>query len=163
VELVGSVPPEQVIGLLLDHDALLLPSFYEGLPLTLLEAQACGCVPVASRLPGVTDAAVAADQTGFLVPVQSAQGYADALAQLAREPDTWARMSAAGHERAGREFSIARMAEDYRTLIEDALSGRYPLARSRSRGPALDMGLYWRECVPGWAKAVGRRLAGRST
>ena len=32
-----------------------LPSFYEGLPLVLVEALACGCRLVATDLPGVVD------------------------------------------------------------------------------------------------------------
>jgi glycosyltransferase involved in cell wall biosynthesis len=32
-----------------------LPSFYEGLPLVLVEALACGCRLVATRLPGIDE------------------------------------------------------------------------------------------------------------
>ncbi len=32
-----------------------LPSFYEGLPLVLVEALACGCRLVATELPGITE------------------------------------------------------------------------------------------------------------
>ncbi len=33
----------------------ILPSFYEGLPLVLMEALACGCRIIATALPGVHD------------------------------------------------------------------------------------------------------------
>ena len=33
-----------------------LPSFYEGLPLVLVEALACGCRLICTRLPGVVEA-----------------------------------------------------------------------------------------------------------
>jgi glycosyltransferase involved in cell wall biosynthesis len=36
-------------------DVCVLPSFYEGVPLVLVEALACGCRLVATRLPGVTE------------------------------------------------------------------------------------------------------------
>ena len=35
---------------------MVLPSFYEGVPLVLAEAAACGCRLVATALPGVREA-----------------------------------------------------------------------------------------------------------
>lgn len=38
-----------------NHDMLILPSFFEGIPLVPLEAMGCGCKVVISNLPGVKD------------------------------------------------------------------------------------------------------------
>jgi glycosyltransferase involved in cell wall biosynthesis len=153
--------PEGVYSVLLDSHILLMPSHYEGLPIALLESLACGCVPIASRLPGITDAAIQEGTTGFLVDVGDVMGFADAVAALSAEPQQWLRMSRAGHECAVRSFSIQAMGQRYRQLIQDALGGRYPLPRSRKHQRVLDLSVFpLREFVPSTFRRLGRR--GRS-
>lgn len=53
VYLVGKIPTEDVVALYQTADVFVLPSFYEGLPLVLAEALACGAKVVATDLPGV--------------------------------------------------------------------------------------------------------------
>jgi glycosyltransferase involved in cell wall biosynthesis len=53
VRLHGQLSQERLAGLLRRCAVAVLPSFYEGLPLVLVEALACGCRVVATRLPGV--------------------------------------------------------------------------------------------------------------
>jgi glycosyltransferase involved in cell wall biosynthesis len=49
----GAQPQEAVARLLQVSDAFVLPSLFEGLPLTLLEALGCGCPSVVSALPTI--------------------------------------------------------------------------------------------------------------
>jgi glycosyltransferase involved in cell wall biosynthesis len=46
VRLAGNIPNDQIQHELLQCDVIVLLSDYEGLPIALLEAMACGCVPV---------------------------------------------------------------------------------------------------------------------
>ena len=55
IEFHGQLTPEQLADLLRRSSMFVLPSFYEGLPLVLIEAAACGCRIVATALPGVVD------------------------------------------------------------------------------------------------------------
>jgi glycosyltransferase involved in cell wall biosynthesis len=50
---VGAQPPEAVARIMQISDAFALPSLFEGLPLTMLEALACGCPAVVSALPTI--------------------------------------------------------------------------------------------------------------
>jgi glycosyltransferase involved in cell wall biosynthesis len=161
VDFVGEAPPEDVYPLLLDHHALLLPSFYEGLPLTLMEAQACGCVPIASALPGVTTPAVRHRRTGWLVRPGHTESFVAFLHRLCRRPATWTDMSEAAHAYVAAKHSVERMVDGYVRLTEEARAGEYPLPRSRRRRLPADPSLYWREFVPGWARAIGRRILRR--
>jgi glycosyltransferase involved in cell wall biosynthesis len=161
VDFLGEVPPEDVYPLLLDHHALLLPSFYEGLPLALMEAQACGCVPIASALPGVTTPAVRHRRTGWLVQPAHTEGFAGFLHRLALRPETWAAMSEAAHAYVAAKHSVERMADGYVRLIEEARAGEYPLLRSRRGRLPADPALYWRELIPGWARTAARRVLRR--
>lgn len=51
----GQLAQPALADLLRACDVLALPSFYEGLPLVVVEALACGCRPVCTRLPGVEE------------------------------------------------------------------------------------------------------------
>ncbi len=51
----GAVTQEELAGIMRDSHLLVLPSFYEGLPLVLLEGLACGCRVIATALPGVKE------------------------------------------------------------------------------------------------------------
>lgn len=56
VVLHGTVGQERLSEVMQQAHIFVLPSFYEGLPLVLLEALACGCRLVATRLPGTQEA-----------------------------------------------------------------------------------------------------------
>ena len=55
VVLHGQLPQDELAKLMRRSSVCVLPSFYEGLPLVLVEALACGCRLVATGLPGVVD------------------------------------------------------------------------------------------------------------
>lgn len=49
----GQIDQRKLANLFRESTVFVLPSFYEGLPLALVEAAACGCRLVATKLPGV--------------------------------------------------------------------------------------------------------------
>ncbi|WP_457571508.1 glycosyltransferase family 4 protein [Desulfovulcanus sp.] len=51
----GLISQQELARVLKQGHIFVLPSFFEGLPLVLLEALACGCRLVATRLPGVLE------------------------------------------------------------------------------------------------------------
>lgn len=53
IEFRGRLEQSEVAKAYHDHDIFVLPSFFEGLPLVLIEALACGCKAVVSDLPGI--------------------------------------------------------------------------------------------------------------
>jgi alpha-maltose-1-phosphate synthase len=55
VELHGPLPQENMAAILRKAHLAVLPSFFEGLPLVVLEALAAGCRVVATALPGVLE------------------------------------------------------------------------------------------------------------
>lgn len=53
VEFPGRLPQEALAAAYRASDVFVLPSFYEGLPLVVVEALACGCKVVVTDLPGI--------------------------------------------------------------------------------------------------------------
>lgn len=51
----GRMEQTKLADIYRESDIFVLPSFYEGIPLTVIEALACGCRVVVSDLPGVKD------------------------------------------------------------------------------------------------------------
>ena len=49
----GKVDQNQLAGIYRNSDVFVLPSFFEGLPLVVIEALACGCKAVVTDLPGI--------------------------------------------------------------------------------------------------------------
>jgi glycosyltransferase involved in cell wall biosynthesis len=65
--------------------ALILPSFAEGLPVVIMEAMATGRPIIATAIAGIPELVVPG-QTGWLVPAGDAVALADAIAAMAATP-----------------------------------------------------------------------------
>ncbi len=101
-------------------DIFVLPSRSEALSNSLMEAMACGCAVVASRVGGNSEL-VTEGETGLLFDAGDVAGLAAALRTLIRRPEVRLRLGAAAAERMRREFSLAasahRMGEIYTALL----------------------------------------------
>jgi len=149
VSFLGALPHAEVFKEMLTSHVLLMPSFFEGLPAVPIEAQACGCVPIASRLEGITDIVVDNEETGFLVDIGDVKGFVNKIEQSQNYPDKWSEMSKAGHEKVIREYRIETMGKNFIKLISDALNGHYPLPYPRRKYLWVNpMAFTWREHVP---------------
>lgn len=67
VHLAGLISSEQIQDRLLGADAIVLLSDYEGLPISLLEAMACGCVPIVSEMRSGIPELIGDRVTGLIV------------------------------------------------------------------------------------------------
>jgi glycosyltransferase involved in cell wall biosynthesis len=163
IAFLGEVRRELVPELLAAHDALLMPSRYEGLPLSLLEAMAAGCVPVATRLPGVTDTAVTDGQDGCLFPSGSIRVASRAVAFLDANPAALRRMSLAAVETARTRFSVAQMAERYAAVFDAAKAWASPLRPLDAANWRVPSGMRpgLRTLLPAPAKAFLRTMRER--
>jgi len=106
--------------------AAVLPSRREGLPLSLLEAAACGRAMIATDAPGCRDV-VRPDVTGLLTPVDDAPALADAIAWLSTHPAERARYGAAARTMAEQDYSAELIGQEavavYRALLSERAEG----------------------------------------
>jgi glycosyltransferase involved in cell wall biosynthesis len=109
-----------VARLLVHCDLFVLPSLYEGLPLTVLEAMAAG-KPVVATSVGGTDEAVLNDITGLLVAPANPERLAAAINALLSDPDRASRLAAAGQTRVRQMFSAETMVRGVESVYEELL------------------------------------------
>lgn len=85
---------------------------HEGLPYALLEAMACGAVPVISPVGAIPDV-MQEGVHGLFVPPHAPQAMADALQRLAEDRALLHRLALAGRARIVEQYSVARLAEEF--------------------------------------------------
>ena len=112
---------DDVSELLASVDMVVLPSYREGLPKSLIEAAACGLPLIATDVPGCREV-VSDGVDGLLVPVRNAVALANAIARLQDDRDLSARLGAAARAKALARFDqrivIADTIAVYRELLE---------------------------------------------
>jgi len=103
VFLAGALPPETLARWLAASDLFVLPSHFEGIPISLLEAMAAGCPPIATSVGGVPEV-ISDDTLGLLVAPHQPDQLAAAILSLLDRPDDRARIGAAARARVTRDF-----------------------------------------------------------
>jgi glycosyltransferase involved in cell wall biosynthesis len=114
---------------------LVLPSRSEGIPLTVLEAMACGLPVVATRVGGLPEV-VEQEVTGLLVPPADPSALSDAIVAIWNDRETGDQMGRAARQRAIQRFDVHRMVAQYEALYDEAASDDHGLCAGRK--PALD-------------------------
>lgn len=119
VEHVADIRP-----LLHEADCVVLPSYREGVPRSLLEAAACGRPVVTTDAPGCREV-VLPGETGMMCAVRDARALEQALrAMLALDLADWTRMGLAGRAYMERRFSEDVVLDTYARFCGTAGSGR---------------------------------------
>lgn len=117
VDFAGYRNQSEVAEALRDTDALVLPSFAEGVPVVLMEAMASARPVVTTRIAGVPEL-VEDGVSGRLVPPGDVEALAEALRAVLSDADLRACMGAAGRAKVCAEFDIAREAAWLSRLLE---------------------------------------------
>jgi glycosyltransferase involved in cell wall biosynthesis len=116
VHLAGELPPSEVNRRLRDADVFCLPSFAEGLPISIMEAMAVG-VPVVSTYVGGIPELVRDGITGRCVPAGRADLLADAIERLVSDPGVRAAMVSAARAAVEAEHEQHRNVATLRSLM----------------------------------------------
>lgn len=111
VQLLPAMPQAELLKFYQRCAVFCQPSRSEGMPNTLCEAMACGCIPVGTEVDGIP---TAIGDTGFLVPPGDIDALVSALRQaLALEPAHGER----ARQRIINEFPLERRIEGLRRAI----------------------------------------------
>ena len=107
-------------GYLRALDVFVLPSDWEGLPIAILEAMACGVPQVATHVGGTPEAVT--DNTGVLVAPGDAAALAEAIVSLLEDDARRGRMAEASVTRHRRYFGLERLVAMTAALYDEAIA-----------------------------------------
>ncbi len=101
-------------------DVFVLPSFLEGLPLSILEAMAAGKPVIASAIGGIREAVIDGE-TGFLIPPANAVELARALNRILSDKTLAEQMGIRAVAHVRQQFSAETMVRGVTTIYEELL------------------------------------------
>ena len=104
-------------------DIYCLPSYREGLPVTIMEAMSSGLPVITTDSPGCRET-IDNGVSGFLVPVRDVNALINKLEQLILNPDLRIQMGRAGRVKAEREFAVEKIVEQHMKLYEEVLNSK---------------------------------------
>jgi colanic acid/amylovoran biosynthesis glycosyltransferase len=123
----GIAASQNVPQLLRRYDAFVLPSKTarngdtEGIPITILEAQAAGLPVVTTLHAGIPEAVPRANH-GLLAREGDVQDLAEKLVALAGHRESWREIGSRGREWVIREFSLADEIDAYLRLFREIVT-----------------------------------------
>lgn len=101
-----------------DANVLLLPSYNEGLPISVLEAMAYGLPVLATDVGGIAEA-VEEGKNGFLIKPGECMELTERIERLANSADLRLKMGQAGYEIAAERFSLPVIIEQLESLYDE--------------------------------------------
>jgi glycosyltransferase involved in cell wall biosynthesis len=117
VDVLGWVGGKERTALLREGTIFVLPSYNEGLPMSVLEAMAHGVPVVATRVGGIPEA-VRDGVEGFLIEPGDVRALRDRLSELLDSPELSASFGAAGRARVRAVFDVAVVGQEMKRLYE---------------------------------------------
>jgi len=109
---IGRLSGEGLVRAYQTADALLFPSRLEGLPLSVLEAMACGLPVIAANTSSLPEL-VEPGKSGWLCPKDAVACFADAARRLQSRPSDWLDMRSRSRQNAVAKFSRSAMLDGY--------------------------------------------------
>ena len=118
VRLGGQIDNADIQRVMAEASVLVLLSDYEGLPIALLEAMACGLIPVCLRIRSGVGQLVEQGETGFLVGDRGDE-FVAAIRAIAADAALRSHVSAAARARIVAEYSDEANASRWTALLVD--------------------------------------------
>lgn len=117
IKYLGWISGEQKEKYLKECDIFVLPSYFEGQPVSILEAMSYSCAVAASDVGGIPQMVVDG-QTGVLFEPKDVNSLKEGLLRLLKDEDFCKRLGENAREKIQKEFSIERNIEELLAIYE---------------------------------------------
>ena len=118
VNFMGVVSNKDLPNILNQYKYYILPSYYEGMPKTLLEAMACGCVCIGTNVEGINEV-IKDKYNGFLIHGVDPGAISDFLQQLPSLTKTHKDISENGVKTIEESFSLDAITEKEQQIMKE--------------------------------------------
>lgn len=138
IRLLGRMRRTELLGELSQHDFFVLVSDFEGLPLSLIEAMARGCVPVAATTRSGVPDLITSGVNGLIMTSRDYREWADLIVELSGDRRRLAKMSRSARAKVRSSFTVETVAREFSGIFhqvaQELATGSY------ERPPALHWG-----------------------
>lgn len=127
IKLVGAKSQDEVMDLLNSADIFLAPCVdsrdgdREGLPVVLMEAQACGLPVVSTTHSGIPEL-IEEGVTGFLAPERDVDALTEKLSYLLSDHGLWGKIGKAGKQRIKSQHDINKLNDQLVTIFRQLIN-----------------------------------------
>jgi glycosyltransferase involved in cell wall biosynthesis len=121
VQLIGEVDRNSILPYLALGDVFLLPSFIEGMPVSIIEAMRSGLPVISTRVQGIPDV-VKDGLTGLLIDPGNPGQIAGSVLRLKREEQLRRQMAEAARKIFQERFEFSKGIEEFRNLYRGIIS-----------------------------------------
>jgi glycosyltransferase involved in cell wall biosynthesis len=118
----GFASQEKVKDYLMQTDVFILPSFAEGVPVSLMEAMACGVPVIATHVGGIAEL-IEPGETGLLVPASDALALRDAIASYLNDYGLREKVSRQEREKVLSDFNLDKEVDKLARLFRSHAGG----------------------------------------
>jgi colanic acid/amylovoran biosynthesis glycosyltransferase len=118
VSYAGKVNSDLIQERLCENHVIVLLSDYEGLPVSLMEAMACGLVPVCLNMRSGIPELVENNVTGLIVNDRG-DDFVTAIRKLKHDKDLWKRLSQAARAKIQRDYNIEICVDKWVELFQE--------------------------------------------
>jgi len=105
VRFTGALNQDEVRPLYHTHDAFILPSFAEGIPVVLMEAMASGLPCITTRIAGIPEL-IEHEHSGLLTFASDVTGLCESIQRLAQNDSLRLRLAANGRNKVCTEYNL---------------------------------------------------------
>jgi glycosyltransferase involved in cell wall biosynthesis len=137
MRLLGRLSRAEVLAELRTSDLFVLLSDFEGLPLSLIEAMAAGCVPVVAAMESGISELLVPDENGVIVQGRDYRQWAETIVDLWRDQARLTAMADRAQQTVCASFTVERIAEQFDALLRGVAE---EIANGYERPPALTWG-----------------------
>lgn len=123
VELLGWIGEKEKLESLKHADTMILPSYNEGLPMSILESMAAGKVIISSRVGGIPDL-VTEGENGYLIDPGDIGSMSKHILYVKQHPEEMIRIAENNKLKIEQEYNLARLNERLFSFYKQALGSK---------------------------------------
>lgn len=128
IRVIPSITADDLIEIYQAHDIFLLPSLFEGMPLTVLEAMASALPVVTTQHYGMNDL-ITHYENGLLIPRRDVNALVESVSHLLESPQTRQKMGQAAYETVSRCYTWQQIGDFYEEKLSQLVNASATLWR----------------------------------